>query len=216
MKRLLNLMLVIALVSACGSDGGDGNGQQFTNAFQNNGGAATNQTQNIQELRNFVQQGAFQRDIRGNNAIRIVHESAGQSPQDCDFFGIDFDCMGNDVINNEYRVYEYLSGAETFEGAYFDRTAIQNYLLSRVLNPNIQLQIRYLSLQQAPMYYALAIALGARQDAQMIEVRHPTGDIYYFSFDLPIEANPLWEQTTVFSGSGITFRWNYLVDFVAQ
>ena len=168
---------------------------------------------------------------KNTSSIVFEHSKTGPAKKRCRFFGVKFNCWKNS--ESLEKKYKYNGGAiylgDTEEEANENeilayRNKIKSHLLNVVLRPNVTKQITIIpfssglshpSIQRAA---AISFSLGGRgYSGSLIEVVHgsPMGGqwnnaVYYFSFDVPLEANPIFEGRSSLHTSGQTYRYKYL------
>ena len=167
------------------------------------------------------------------SSIVFEHSKTGPAKKRCSFLKVKFNCWKNS--ESVEKKYKYNGGAihlgDTEEEANENeilayRNKIKSHLLNVVLSPNVIKQITIIPFSSGSSYHpsirraaAISLSLGGRgYYGSLIKVVHgsPVGGgpwnnaVYYFSFDVPLEANPIFEGRSSFHTSGQTYRYKYL------
>ena len=197
----------------------------YTDSISAGGMSEDNLREHIQSLRFLT---------RNNEINSIVFEHSKTEPvnRTFKFLGMKFNSWKS--AESLERRYEYNRGeiylnseeeASEEEQTQTHRNKIKNYLLNVVLNPRVQQKqisgIPFSSWPSQPIVQRathISSALGGRgHRGHLIKVVHGTSRggqqndaVYYFSFDVPLEANPIFEGRSSLNNSGKTFRYKYL------
>lgn len=212
----------------------------FSGTIDGNG-AYTRVTEDLSTLRQAVASQTFYDPGKLKTIINVQHEEATTYTGECNFLFWNVNCvqLGNFEKAQEYTLNggsEFfgtpgeVNGQMVYQNRRFaNRQAIIDYLLGIVLNSNLVVQIRALpmasnyvnngyNIAQAPNFTgiaSIASAFGANvaeEGAVIYEIAHSTGEIYYFSFFLPIYANPVLEQKRIFQ-NGVQALKIYRLDY---